>query len=54
MTDPVLRIARRLPFPAERVFDAWLVPETARRWLFTTADSEIVRREIDPPAVSSV
>lgn len=47
MSDAVLRIARRLPFPAERVFDAWLVPETARRWLFTTADSRIVRCEID-------
>lgn len=47
MSDAVLRIARRFPFPAERVFDAWLDPNTARRWLFTTPDSRIVRAEID-------
>lgn len=42
-----LVIERTYPFPAERVFDAWLVPEIARRWLFTTDESEVVRCEID-------
>jgi uncharacterized protein YndB with AHSA1/START domain len=40
-------IKRAYAFSAERVFDAWLTPEITRRWLFTTADSEVVRCEID-------
>lgn len=42
-----LVVKRSYDFPAERVFDAWLVPETTRKWLFTTDDSEVVRCEID-------
>jgi uncharacterized protein YndB with AHSA1/START domain len=30
-----LVVKRSYDFPAERVFDAWLTPEIARRWLFT-------------------
>ena len=40
-------VKRSYSFPAERVFDAWLKPETARKWLFTTDDSEIVEIKID-------
>jgi uncharacterized protein YndB with AHSA1/START domain len=40
-------VKRDYAFPAERVFDAWLTPEVTRRWLFTTADSEVIRCEID-------
>jgi uncharacterized protein YndB with AHSA1/START domain len=44
---PSLVVKRAYPFAAERVFDAWLKPEIARRWLFTTDDSEVIRCEID-------
>lgn len=45
---PALRVTRRLSASPERVFDAWIDPETARRWLFTTQESEIVAAETDP------
>jgi uncharacterized protein YndB with AHSA1/START domain len=43
-----LTITRRFETSAERVFDAWLDPATARRWLFTTKGGGIVRAEIEP------
>ena len=46
-TQKLLVVKRTLPFAPERVFDAWLKPETARKWLFTTEDSEIVEVKID-------
>ena len=41
-------VSRRFDAPAERVFDAWLDVESARRWLFTMPDTEPVSAEIDP------
>ncbi len=47
-SGPVIRITRRFDVPAERVFDAWVDPEKASRWLFTTPTGRITRCEIDP------
>jgi uncharacterized protein YndB with AHSA1/START domain len=46
MGDIVVR--RRYQATPERVFDAWLTPEKARRFAFATPDGEMVRAEIDP------
>ncbi|KAF0178829.1 MAG: SRPBCC domain-containing protein [Hyphomonadaceae bacterium] len=43
-----LVVTRRLPFSAERVFDAWLDPRVARRFLFATENGQTVRAETDP------
>jgi uncharacterized protein YndB with AHSA1/START domain len=43
-----LRVHRRIDAPAQRVFDAWLDPGVARRWLFATASRPAARAEIDP------
>lgn len=43
-----LRIDRRFDFPPEMVFDAWLDPGMARRFLFATPDGEMRQVDIDP------
>jgi uncharacterized protein YndB with AHSA1/START domain len=42
-----VRITRRFDVPIERVFDAWLDPTQAGKWLFATPTGQMVRAEID-------
>jgi len=44
----VVCITRRFEVSAERVFDAWLDPEKARKFLFATPKGQMVSAEIDP------
>jgi uncharacterized protein YndB with AHSA1/START domain len=47
MTLETLRVTRRFDASPERVFDAWLDPMRARRWLFTSPTSERNTTEMD-------
>lgn len=41
-------VERRFPATPEQVYDAWLDPDRAGRWLFRTADGKLERCEIEP------
>jgi uncharacterized protein YndB with AHSA1/START domain len=43
----IVAVERHLGAPPEQVFDAWLNPEQAGRWLFRTPDGALDRCEID-------
>ena len=43
----VLRVTRRYGAPSARVFNAWLDPEVAGKWLFATASRPMAHVEID-------
>ncbi len=47
-TLKTIQVTRTLTFPPERVFDAWLDPAIACRFLFASPSGEIVRVELDP------
>jgi len=42
-----VRVSRRFEVAPERVFDAWLDPRSAGKWLFATPEGQMVRVEID-------
>jgi uncharacterized protein YndB with AHSA1/START domain len=42
-----VRITRRFDASPERVFDAWLDPKIARKWLFTLPEGEAYTAELD-------
>ncbi|MGN6270610.1 MAG: SRPBCC family protein [Sphingomonas sp.] len=44
----LLTLSRTFAASPERVFDAWLDPTQARRFLFATPEGEMTRVEIDP------
>jgi len=46
-TDRVLRLTRHFDASPERVFDAWLDPATAGRWLFATPTGQMTCVQID-------
>lgn len=48
-TDPTttVKVTRRFDVSADRVFDAWLHPAAAARFLFATPSGQMVRVDID-------
>ena len=49
MPNPVVvRVTHRYTVPAERVFDAWLTPSQAGRFLFATRTGNVLSCQIDP------
>ena len=48
MTDAAtVTVSRDIATSAQRLFDAWLDPRQASRFLFATSDGEIIRCDID-------
>jgi uncharacterized protein YndB with AHSA1/START domain len=47
-TTATVRVKHRFTASPERVFDAWLDPAKARRFLFATPTGQMVRAEVDP------
>jgi uncharacterized protein YndB with AHSA1/START domain len=45
-SSAVIRVSHRCSAPAERVFDAWLIPGQASRFLFRTRTGNVMQCEI--------
>src|SRR3954471_17578726 len=45
---PIVRVTHRYNVSAERVFDAWLTPAQAARFLFATRTGNILHCDIEP------
>ena len=50
MNDAIapLTVRHACAAPPARVFEAWVVPAIASRWLFATPDGRIIRCDLDP------
>jgi uncharacterized protein YndB with AHSA1/START domain len=49
MSQPVtVRVTRRYNVPAEKVYDAWLTPTQAARFLFATRTGNVLHCDIEP------
>jgi uncharacterized protein YndB with AHSA1/START domain len=47
MANDTVTVTRRYAAAADRVFDAWLDPASARQWLFATPAGQMQRVDID-------
>ncbi len=46
---PVLvTVSTVIEAPPRRIYDAWLIPQNASKWLFATPTGEMVRADIEP------
>ena len=48
-----VRVSRRFRAPPERIFEAWVDPEIAGKWLFATASRPMAKVSIDPRVAGS-
>ena len=46
--NTIVRVTHRYNVPAERVFDAWITPAQAGRFLFVTRTGNIMQCDIEP------
>ncbi len=44
----LITVQRQMPFPAERVYNAWMDASIAGKWLFATPLGTMVKAETDP------
>ncbi len=47
MSETAVRVTRRFAAPPERVFDGWVIPAIASKYLFATPTGQIIRCDMD-------